>query len=540
MITVDELAQVPLLAALDRTDLEHLAHVVPDIQVVSGEYIVHEGDTRALFIVIEGRMQVTKLVDGVERVLGERLPGAFFGEVPMIFDTPFPAGLRAAEPSRLIKLDTKAFHTIAAADHSISATVGATARTRIEGLRELAEQAPEPELTIIGPRLAAQGYALRSFLDGNRVAYDWISPGDPEAAGAKGPYPIVRLRDGTRLVSPSMREIAVGVGLTVKPSRASYDVVVVGSGPAGLAAAVYGVSEGLSTLLIERDSPGGQAGTSSRIENYLGFPFGVSGDELAGRALDQAKRLGAEVVVTRCVESIDTGARTITLDGGEAIHARTIVLSTGVSWRRLDIPAIDRLVGKGIYYGAARGEAASTQGQDIFLIGAGNSAGQAAIFFANYARTVTLLCRGGDLATSMSHYMIEQLKTKSTIQVELHAQVVAVHGADTLEAVEVLNQARGETTRRTAAALFIMIGADASTDWLPPDIARDANGYVLTGADAARSGDWVLKRDPYILETSVPGVFAVGDVRAGSVKRIASGVGEGSMAIAFVHRYLAG
>ena len=537
MITVDELAQIPLFACLAPKELEYLARTVPDIRLVPGEYIAHEGDSRSLFVIVDGQAEVTKLVDGVERVLGPRGPGSLFGEVPMIFDTPFPAGLRAAEPTRLIRLDVKVFHTIAAAHHSISATVGAIALSRIEGLRELAEKPPEAELTFIGPRVQAEGHALRTFLDGNQTPFDWLTPDEVE--GAHPPYPIVRLRDGRELVRPTLREVAAGVGLTVSPSRDNYDVVVIGSGPAGLAAAVYGVSEGLSTLLIERDSPGGQAGTSSRIENYLGFPFGVSGDELAGRALNQAKRLGAEVVVTRSVEKMDAGARTLTLDGGEVIHARSMVLAMGVAWRRMAIPSLDRLTGKGVYYGAARGEAGSTQGKDIFLIGAGNSSGQAAIYFASYARTVTLLCRGGDLTKSMSHYLIEQMKTKSNIRVELQSEVVAVHGGETLEALDVVNGTTGKTDRRGAAALFIMIGADASTEWLPPAIARDANGFILTGPDAAKPDGGDARRDPYILETSAPGIFAVGDVRAGSVKRIASGVGEGSMAIAFVHRYLA-
>jgi thioredoxin reductase (NADPH) len=315
--------------------------------------------------------------------------------------------------------------------------------------------------------------------------------------------------------------------------------VIVGAGPAGLAAAVYGASEGLRTLVVEREAPGGQAGTSSRIENYLGFPNGVSGDELAMRALLQARRLGAEILVTRSIERIDTAARWIYLDGGEVLRARSLILATGVSWRRMAVEGFDRLIGKGIYYGAARSEAGAAQGLDVHLIGAGNSAGQAALFFANHARKVTLLVRGDALEKSMSHYLIEQLRRKPNIAVALNCEVLGVHGNDHLDAIDVANRATGEVRREDSAGLFVFIGADAQTDWLPPEIGRDPRGYVLTGTDVVKSGVWSQSRDPYLLETSVPGIFACGDVRLSPVKRVAAAVGEGSMAIAFTHQFLA-
>jgi thioredoxin reductase (NADPH) len=543
MITTDDLAKAPLFADLDHDTLDFIARNVADIHLVSGEYVVHEGDERALFVIIAGHFEVTKMVDGVERVLGPRTVGGIFGEVPMTLGSMFPAAMRATEPSRILRLDSHVFHSLCARAPHISTKVGVIAQSRIEGLRQVTSAPAEPELVVIGPRWDSCVHELRSFLTGNLVPYEWLTPeedaGTDEAPAppAEG-YPIVRLPDGTEMFSPTRRRVAQALGLTVAPSRADYDVVIIGGGPAGLAAAVYGVSEGLSTLLVERMSPGGQAGTSSRIENYLGFPYGLSGDELAGRALSQARRLGAEVLVTRSVEAIDPTERTITLDGGESVEARGVILSMGVSWRSLSVEGLERLTGSGVYYGAARSEATSTQGKDVFLIGAGNSSGQAALFFANHARSVTLLCRGDDLAKSMSYYLIEQLKTKDNVIVELRAEVAAVHGEKHLQAIDVANHATGETTRRDATALFILIGADAVTDWLPPEIARDDNGYVVSGADARRTGAWPMERDPFLLETSVPGVFAVGDVRAGSVKRIASGVGEGSMAIAFVHKYL--
>ncbi|MGB9653851.1 MAG: FAD-dependent oxidoreductase, partial [Pseudolabrys sp.] len=351
--------------------------------------------------------------------------------------------------------------------------------------------------------------------------------------------PVLLLANGQVVAEPDVRDVANRLGLQTSARSDEYDVAIIGAGPAGLAAAVYGASEGLQTIVIEREAPGGQAGTSSRIENYLGFPNGVSGDELASRALQQARRLGAEILVTRSVKSIDPKARQVDMDGGDVVKAKTLILATGVSWRRLAIEGFDRLSGKGIYYGAARSEVGATHGLDIHLVGAGNSAGQAALFFANHARTVTLIVRGDSLEQSMSEYLIEQLDGKANIEVQLRSEIHAVHGDTHLTAVEVRNSENNEVRRHESSGLFIFIGADAETEWLPQDIARDARGYVLTGDDLKKAGRWSLSRDPYLLETSAPGIFACGDVRLSPVKRVASAVGEGSMAIAFVHQYLA-
>jgi thioredoxin reductase (NADPH) len=326
--------------------------------------------------------------------------------------------------------------------------------------------------------------------------------------------------------------------LGTEPAAAEYDTVVVGAGPAGLAAAVYGASEGLSTVVVEREAPGGQAGTSSRIENYLGFPSGVSGDELASRALQQARRLGAEILVTRTISRLDANTRQLYLDGGDVLRARTIILASGVAWRHLSIEGFDRLAGKGISYGASRSEAPNTHGLDVHIVGAGNSAGQAALFFSAHARSVTILCRGDRLEKSMSRYLIDQLDTQPNIRTMFHSELTAVHGEASLEAVDVYDSAAGTTTRVESGGLFIFIGADAETEWLPPEIALDQRGYVLTGSEMRAAHRWPLDRDPYLLETSVPGIFACGDVRFGPVKRVAAAVGEGSMAIAFVHQYL--
>ena len=355
---------------------------------------------------------------------------------------------------------------------------------------------------------------------------------------AEADCPVVRVVDGKTVVRPQLRRVAELLGLETEPEQAEYDTVVIGAGPAGLAAGVYGASEGLRTIVIEREAPGGQAGASSRIENYLGFPQGVSGEVLADQAFKQARRLGAEILVTRTIERLDATARQVHLDGGDVLAAHTIILACGVSWRKLPVEGCERLLGKGVSYGAARGEAPSTHGLDVHIVGAGNSAGQAAVHFSTHARSVTILCRGDDLEKSMSRYLIEQLGSRSNIGVLTRTEVVAVHGGDALEAIDVHDESTGEARRLESGGLFILIGADAETSWLPPEIALDRHGYVLTGADVRAAGRWALERDPYLLETSMPGIFACGDVRLGPVKRVAAAVGEGSMAIAFVHQYL--
>ena len=545
MLTHDDIRTIPIFAALASAEIEHLAQTSADLHLRAGEFAVAEGGERALFAVLEGKLEVVKLVDGVERRLGFRGAGAIFGEVPMTLGTPFPGAYRALEPSRVLRIEPREYYALAAAAPDVATKVGALARERIGGLAGIAAETPKPRATMIGHRWDSDCSALRHFLERNHITFDWIVPDAPEAGARSGgalpvvdECPSVRLTDGTVLVRPAPRVLAEHLGLQTRPARAEYDTVIVGGGPGGLAAAVYGASEGLSTLVIEREAPGGQAGTSSRIENYLGFPSGVSGDELAIRALQQAKRLGAEIVVTRSVARLDAATRQIHLDGGDVVRARTVILATGVSWRRLAIDGFDRLIGKGVYYGAARSEAAVTQGLDVHLIGGGNSAGQAALYFANHARNVTLVVRGDALAKSMSRYLIEQLAAQSNIRVQLRSEIVAAHGDTHLAAVDIRDAADDAVRRHDCGGLFVFIGADAETGWLPPAIARDARGYVLTGEDVVRAERWALGRDPYLLETSVPGIFACGDVRLSPVKRVASAVGEGSMAIAFVHRYL--
>lgn len=546
MLTSDDVAAIPLFAALPAETLEHLARTSADLHLLPGEFAVPEGGERALFAVLSGRIEVVKTIDGIERRLGFRLPGTIFGEVPLALGTPFPGGYRALEPSRVMRIEVQQYYAVAAVSAEVAPQVAALARERIGGLQTIAAEPPAPRATIVGHRLDAACGELRRFLARNQISFRWLTPEVPELAKIlpdgcppDADLPLLRLADGELIVRPEVRDVAQRLGLQTSPRTDEYDVAIVGGGPAGLAAAVYGASEGLRTIVVEREAPGGQAGTSSRIENYLGFPSGVSGDELASRALQQARRLGAEILVTRTVARIEPAAHRLVLDGGELVRARSLILATGVAWRRLATPGEDRLIGKGVFYGASRSEAAASHGHDIHLVGAGNSAGQAALFFSGHARTVHLLVRGAALENGMSHYLVEQLRTKSNVSVQLCSEVLAVHGDPSLTAVDVRDAATGEVRRQDSGGLFIFIGADAETAWLPDDVARDARGYVLTDDDLKKAGRWTHDRDPYLLETSVPGVFACGDVRLSPVKRVASAVGEGSMAIAFVQQYLA-
>ncbi len=541
MLTADDVRSVSIFSDLSADECGRLARVAADIRLQEGEYAIHVGDERALYAVLEGRLETIGVTDGISRVVGGRAVGDLVGEVPIALGTPFPLGFRAAEATRLLRLTARDYHALVAAVPEIGVKVGALARDRIGGLQGITADRPPPRAIVLGERWDAACAQLRRFLDRNEVTFTWLTPDLPEAAEQFGEplpeeLPVLRIVDGHwTLPRPEPRRVAELLGLATRPRVQEYDAVIVGAGPAGLAAAVYGASEGLRTIVVEREAPGGQAGTSSRIENYLGFPSGVSGDELASRALQQAQRLGAEILVTRAVSSIEPSSREVQLDGGDVLTGQTIILACGVSWRRLPIEGFDRLIGKGVAYGAARSEASNVHGLDIHIVGAGNSAGQAALFFSTYARSVTILCRGEGIEKSMSRYLIDQLRVRDNVRAESRSEVTAVYGEESLEALDVRNNASDETVRLDSGGLFIFIGADAETGWLPSEIALDRGGYVLTGPDVPQ---WGLDRDPYLLETSVPGIFACGDVRFSPVKRVAAAVGEGSMAIAFVHQYL--
>jgi thioredoxin reductase (NADPH) len=354
----------------------------------------------------------------------------------------------------------------------------------------------------------------------------------------------VFFQDGVHLEQPAPHDIADRLGLRTRADLEYYDVAVVGAGPAGLAASVYGASEGLKTVVVEREAPGGQAGLSSRIENYLGFPSGLSGSIFARRAVDQARRFGVEIVSPQEATSIrvDGPYRYIKLSNGSEISCHALILATGVQWRKLGLPEEDRLQGAGVYYGASSTEAPACKDEDVYLVGGANSAGQAAMFFSKFARRVVMLVRGPSLAATMSQYLIDQIEQTHNIQVECRTRIVALHGEEHLEAITIACDQSGTTEKVPATSLFIFIGAEPRTEWLDGIIERDAKGFLMTGEHLVKDGKnprgWNLDRSPGLLETNVPGIFAVGDVRYGSIKRVASGVGEGSVAIQFVHQYL--
>ena len=414
---------------------------------------------------------------------------------------------------------------------------------------------PFEGIRVLGTRWSPRSYDLREFLTRNRVPYRWMdaeaADRDPEVQRVLASLspdelqlPMVLFPDGDRLAEPTTAQIADRVGLRRRADTNFFDVAIVGGGPAGLAAGVYGASEGLRSVIVEREAPGGQAGLSARIENYLGFPSGLSGSDLAYRAVTQARRFGVEILAPQeasgvCIES---GTRALRLADGSELSFRALVLSMGVQWRKLDVPGMDRLTGAGVYYGAGSTEASSCKSEDVYVVGGANSAGQAAMNFSKYARRVIMLVRGNSLAVSMSKYLIDEIAQTPNIEVQYGTTVAAVDGKERLETISIECAATKTVETVAASSLFIFIGAQPRTEWLDGLIERDARGFILTGPDLIKDGKrprgWPLDRDPGLLETSIPGVFAVGDVRHGSVKRVASGVGEGSIAVQFVHQYL--
>ena len=401
---------------------------------------------------------------------------------------------------------------------------------------------------IVGHRFSKASHDVRDFLARNRVPARWLDvERDGEArellavAGVGADrLPVALLEDGSILERPTMLELAERLGISAQPIEDHYDLVIVGAGPAGLAAAVYGASEGLRTVMVEREAPGGQAGMSSRIENYLGFPAGLSGSDLARRATDQARRLGAELVTVQEAAALrsEGAGRIVELTGGGILSANTVLIASGVSYSKLKAPGFAELTGAGVYYGAAMTEARACADQHVVVIGGANSAGQAAVYFSGYARQVTMLVRGGSLAKSMSHYLIEQIEALANVEVRTGAQAIAAEGENSHLRALRIRASDGTETVEDVDACFVFIGAKPRTDWLEGLVARDERGFILAGPDVRDNG-WPLPRDPYALETSVPGVFVAGDVRTRSIKRVASAVGEGAMAVSLIHEYLA-
>ncbi|HEX6508072.1 MAG TPA: FAD-dependent oxidoreductase [Chloroflexota bacterium] len=412
---------------------------------------------------------------------------------------------------------------------------------------------PSEGVRVIGHQWSAASHQARSFLAGNQVAYRWLDvERDPDAtrlltnAGLDGArLPVVIFPDGAVLQAPSNVEIADKVGLRTHTATPFHDLIIVGGGPSGLAAAVYGASEGLDTVLVEREAPGGQAGSSSRIENYLGFPAGLSGRDLARRGVAQAERFGVEILTPQEVTGlrVDGPYRYVRLTGDDELSCHALLICTGVSYRKLQAPGIEQLEGAGVYYGSATTEALSCQGDDVYIVGGANSAGQGAVYLANYARRVTILVRDAGLASTMSQYLVDQINATDNIEVRPYSGVAEAVGEEHLEALVIEDLRSGDRTTESARALFVFIGAAPRTDWVDGVLKRDAYGFILAGPDLMHDGkppaEWPLEREPYLLETNVPGVFVAGDVRSGSIKRIAAAVGQGSVAVMFIHQYLA-
>src|SRR4051812_25487237 len=415
---------------------------------------------------------------------------------------------------------------------------------------------PFEGIRVVGHRWSPEAFQVRDFLARHQVPYQWldveeqaegrdlVAAAEKTAGNGAAHLPLVFLPDGSSLANPSRGELAERIGFKTQAGKPFYDLVIVGGGPAGLAGAVYGASEGLHTLLIEGDAPGGQAGTSSRIENYLGFPAGLSGADLTRRAVTQAQRFGVEILTPQTATGVrqEDPYRILSLSGGSEVSCHALLIATGVSYRKLDVPGLDLLTGAGVYYGAAMTEAMACHDEDVFIVGGANSAGQAAMYFSKYARKVVMLVRGDSLNKGMSQYLVDQICQTPNIEVWYHSNVAAARGESHLESLDVHNSETGEVSNHPARSLFILIGAQPHTGWLAGVVERDSYGFILAGpqlmTDGKRPAGWKPDRDPFLLETSVPGIFVAGDVRRGSVKRVASGVGEGSIAISFIHQYL--
>jgi thioredoxin reductase (NADPH) len=556
MITADILLTIPLFAKLPQHERESIAEKAADIDLSPGEWLVSEGEVTGFFGLVSGKLEALKGAELDSRRIAVLKQGETFGETPLLLDSPANASVRAMEHSRVLRLDPTDFRELIQSCPALNTQIVETMTKRVAALQKVALERHKVGLTIVGPRWHSDCHDVRDFLSRNHVEFIWLDPADNDARARIPPelcdaplYPVMLFEDGRRLVAPSLRTLAEAVNLRTVPAADDYDVAIIGAGPAGLGAAVYAASEGLSTVIFEREVPGGQAGTSSWIENYLGFPTGLSGDDLGRRALNQATRFGADIIVARGVRQLDVGAHgapnRVVLDDGTSIRAKAVVIATGVAWRSLNAPGVSDLTGRGVYYGAARSEALGTRGKRIHLIGGGNSAGQAAMFFSNFADVVTILVRGAGLSATMSQYLIDQLAIRPNVTIETHTELVRANGTEHLTGLE-LRDTRDDSRRTVDSdALFIFIGADAETSWLPDTLVRDKLGYICTGRDIVDiikeqglENPWPDQRDPYLLETSVPGIFAAGDVRHGSIKRIASGVGEGSMTVAFVHQYL--
>lgn len=543
-MVVHELTQLafPTLEESEISEIARCSNASPR-QYEDGELLFDVGDRDYAFhLVVSGAVDIVDVTGDVPKTLVTHGPGNFTGDVSHL--TGNPAIVRAVARGRTTVhvLSREALREMLDQCATLAEIILQAFIARRQLLRESGDFTG---LRVIGSRYSRDTFRIRDFLARNRFPYTWLDlENDPDVGQllehfGVGPAdtPIVACAQRLLLRNPTNVELADAIGLRKHFDRQAFDLAIVGAGPAGLAAAVYGASEGLSTVLLDRTAAGGQAGTSMRIENYLGFPTGISGSELADRAALQANRFGAQISIPFSVAglSFEGGFPVLALDGGETVGAKCLLIATGAQYRRLDVDDCERLEGRGVYYAATPMEARGCSGADVIVVGGGNSAGQASVFLSGSANRVYHLVRGDDLHKSMSSYLVRRLEQIENIEILTNAEVSHMHGDTQLTAVDVLNRRTGETTRLQVVALFSFIGAMPRTEWLPAEIERDARGFILTGLEV--KARW-KGRDPYLLETSHRGVFAAGDVRSGSVKRVAAAVGEGSMAIQFVHQYL--
>ena len=551
MITAQDLQEISLFANMCEADRDRLARKAGDVRLAAGDWLFREGEHPYFQVLLVGQLSVHKNYLGRLQEMtkyGVYQAGDFFGEVPILLGSRTFISMKADIDCRVARFEAQLLHWLMRESSECNTCILDMLNKRLSRTHLFYRETAATRVHIIGSQRDYNCRDICHFLSLNRITYEWADRDqfDHIPVGLHGKSPVIVIDGSLSLTEmPTVRGIADALGIRTCPEKTHYDVIIVGGGPAGLAAAVYGASEGLSVLMVERNAAGGQAGSSARIENYLGFPDGISGDDMSERALRQAERFGAEMVLTREVTRIERmtdGSYCCNLDGGDRLTSMTIILATGVNWRCIDAEGIDRLRGRGVLYGAAKTEAAMVIGRDIFIVGGGNSAGQAAVFFANYANTVTILVRGDGLMQTMSQYLIEQIKKKGNILVEPHTKVIAAEGENQLESITTVTSCSGEQEqvkhKRKADALFILIGATAKTGWLPRELQRDEHGFIYTGHDVSDVSNWKGTRRPYLLETSLPGFFCAGDVRHDSIKRVSSGVGEGGMAIAFVHQYL--
>ena len=535
---------------LTESQLERVRVLAKPRQVAAGDVLYNPNDdTPPVYVVIEGKIRIVSMAGGVEDTVALYDPGQFSGELLMIAGRRSIYRCQAVEASRLLELSAENLRTLISKDAELSEIFMRTFLAR----RLSMSSHGRTNVLMLGSRYSARTLALREFLtrDGHPFAYVDLDTdhGSQELLDrfqvSSDDVPIVICNGEQILRSPSTRELAHALGFNSNIDTSQVrDIVVVGAGPAGLAAAVYAASEGLDVLVIERTAPGGQAGSSSRIENYLGFPTGLSGQELANSAIAQSEKFGAKIMVARTVQSLNCDERPyrITLDDGQQIRARSIVLATGATYNQPALPNIDRFAGCGIYYNATFMEGQLCRGEPAIVIGGGNSAGQAAVFLAQNTKGVRMLVRSAGLAATMSRYLIRRIEENPLIQIHFDSELVNLVGGDHLEEVSWRDKTTGEVTTQAVRHVFVMAGASPKTGWLAGCLSLDSRGFVLTGTDlddALPPRPWPLARRPYMLETSLPGVFAVGDARSGNVKRVAAAVGEGSIVVHMVHQVLA-